>query len=104
MPVLPDVRLDDHGLGAEPALALGGLDHGKPDAILHRAERIEELELGENLGAAAGVFRETAYAYERRGSNGVENAVVDTAAARGLGRTSCLFARVRVGKGGCHIT
>ena len=38
-------RLDDGGLGREDALALGGGDHGVADAVLHAAQRVEELGL-----------------------------------------------------------
>ena len=40
-------RLDDGPAGLEQARALGGLDHRQPDPVLHRAARVEHLELRE---------------------------------------------------------
>src|SRR5258706_6831725 len=45
MPGIPRRRLDDRAAGPEEAGLLGSLDHGQPDAVLHRAARVERLEL-----------------------------------------------------------
>ena len=42
-------RLDDRAAGLEAAVLLRRLDHREPDAVLHRAARVQVLELGEEL-------------------------------------------------------
>src|SRR5205814_10396015 len=44
--------LDDRPAGPEPALPLGSLDHREADAVLHRAARVEILELRHDARAA----------------------------------------------------
>ena len=45
-------RLDDRAAGPKATVLLGGLDHREADAVLHRAARIQVLELREQLGPA----------------------------------------------------
>src|SRR5690606_27993234 len=56
-------RLDDGSAGAQTAVALGGIDHGKADAILYRAAGVLRFQL-EKEGARAGV--QAADAHQRR--------------------------------------
>jgi hypothetical protein len=44
---VPRRRLDDRPAGLEQPVALGRLDHGHADPVLHRPARIQILELGE---------------------------------------------------------
>ena len=51
MPVLPEVgSISVVTPGTIRPRLLGGIDHGEADAVLHRAERVEEFELGQDLG------------------------------------------------------
>ncbi len=45
--------LHDRAAGAQPAVALGGLDQGHGDAVLDRPAGVEHLELGHQLRAQA---------------------------------------------------
>ena len=54
MPVLPRGRLDQTlSPGLMLAALLGGVDHRHADAVLHRGQRVEEFELGQDLGLDA---------------------------------------------------
>ncbi len=46
-------RLDDRAARLEQARPFGRLDHRQPDAVLHRAARVEHLELGQDEGLAS---------------------------------------------------
>ena len=46
-------RLDDRPSGLQQPFALGRLDHPEPDAILHRAARVQHLQLREDRGLDA---------------------------------------------------
>jgi hypothetical protein len=69
-------RLDDDTARLEATVALGGVDHGATDAVLHARERVEELELHEDLGLET--FGDLVEAHERGVADGVEDAVIDS--------------------------
>ena len=50
MPVLPLVGSTIDGVRREEPGFLGGVDHRHGDAVLHAVGRVEELELGGDLG------------------------------------------------------
>ena len=64
MPVLPLVgsRMIVSGL-IRPGL-LGRVDHGDPDAVLHAVRRVEEFQLGDDVGD--GAFGDPAQPDQRR--------------------------------------
>ena len=72
--------LDDGLAGLERAGLLGFLDDRDGEAVLHRTCRVERLELHVEVYA---VWREVVDADGGRVADGVENAVIDLAAARG---------------------
>ena len=55
----------------------------RPDAVLDRPERVEELELGEDFRDRAGGLRQFADAHQRRVADGLDDAVMDALARRG---------------------
>ena len=57
MPVLPRGRLDQHGVRLDRARGLQGLDHRDADAVLDADERVEELELDQDVGLDAALRR-----------------------------------------------
>ena len=60
-------RLDQRILARrDPAGLLHRLDHADADAILHAGQRIEELELREQVGLDALLLRELVEPHERR--------------------------------------
>ena len=65
-------RLDDRPARLELPLALGLLDHREADPVLHRAARVQVLELGEDprRGPAARAGRAGRSAVRRRGRGG----------------------------------
>ena len=77
-------RLDQGGAGLDAALAFGGLDHGNPDAVLDRAERIEKFALCQDLRLHPLVFGQSAEPHQGRGPDGLDDAVIDAAAKFGL--------------------
>src|SRR6202000_1626161 len=70
--------------GLEHALELQGLDHGRADAVLHRADRVEELQLGQDLALGLQRPRQVGQADQGRVADGVDDGVVDLAAALAL--------------------
>ena len=74
-------RLDDRAARTQLPLALGGLDHRHADAILVRAARIQELELGEQR--RAGLAPERDQPHDRGVPDQVEDGRV--VAAHGAG-------------------
>ena len=69
---VPGGRLDDRAAGTQPPVALGGLDHREPDAVLHGAARVEVLELGEDRPGH--VARDPVEPDDRRRPDQVEDA------------------------------
>ena len=63
-------RLDDRAARLELPLALGLLDHREADPVLHRAARVQVLELGEDAGVAR--RREPVEPYDRRRADELE--------------------------------
>ena len=47
--MLPDVGSTIVPPGSQQAVALGGVDHGDRDPVLHAAARVDELDLGEEV-------------------------------------------------------
>ncbi len=87
-------RLDDRAAGLQLPLALGRLDHREPDPVLHRAARIQVLELGEDPCAAR--WRQLLEPHDRRRADQVEQRWVLArhrreayATRRRLGLTRC---------------
>ena len=66
MPVLPEVGSTMTLSGAELARPLRRIDHRQRDAVLDRRERVEELELDEDLGLAAELRRQAVETDQRR--------------------------------------
>ena len=69
-------RLDDGAARLEEAIAFRRLDHGQPDAVLHRAPGIEHLELRQEqrlLIGRAEVASDPAQANQGRPANQLEN-------------------------------
>ena len=50
-------RLHDHAAFAQPALPLGGLYHPQGDAVLHRATRVQVLDLREHVARPRDALR-----------------------------------------------
>src|SRR5690606_27511112 len=71
---VPAGPLDDGAAGLQHPLPLGVLDHREPDPVLHRATRVEELDLGEDGAREAGA--EPPEPDERRLADGVEDGVL----------------------------
>ena len=78
-------RLDDRAARPQAAVALGGLDQAQRDAVLDRAARVEQLELGHELRRQAGA--DAAQAHQRRLADRVEDRVLDVG-LRGRWRAS----------------
>ena len=74
MPVLPLVASITVWPGFSSAVALGGLDDAERQPVLDRAERVERLELGEELDAFR---REPREAHDRRVADRLEDGVID---------------------------
>jgi hypothetical protein len=75
-------RLDEGGLARlDLALRFQALDHGDADAVLDRGDRVEELELGKDFGLDAIGVRELVEPDDRRVADGVDDGIVDAAAA-----------------------
>src|SRR5436190_3708273 len=68
-------RLDDRRAGPDLARLLRLVDHRDRDAILHRRERVERLELRQYLGRV--LRADSANAHERRVSDELRDVVVD---------------------------
>jgi hypothetical protein len=66
-PGVPARRLQDDGVGLDQARLLGRVDHGDPDAVLHAVRRVEEFELGDDVGD--GAFGHAAQPDQRRVSD-----------------------------------
>src|SRR5207247_441130 len=66
----------------DEAVALGRLDHGKADAVLHAPARVEVLELRPHLGADAVELGEARQAHDRRRSDQVERRAGDVGGER----------------------
>src|SRR5581483_861731 len=68
----------DRGVLVDLSLALGGVDHGDADAVLHRPQRVEAFHFGDH-----GAFRVADHALqadERRVADRLRDVVVDLAA------------------------
>jgi hypothetical protein len=82
MPVLPEVGSTERGLARlDLAFRFQALDHGDADAVLDRGDRVEELELGKDFGLDAIGVRELGEPDDRRVADGVDDGIVDAAAA-----------------------
>ncbi len=77
-------RLDQGRIGIDLAGGLHGLDHADADAVLDARNRVEELELDQDLGINSALLRQPVQAHERGVADGFRNRAVDAAAA-GLG-------------------
>ena len=70
-------RFDDDRFFFEDPLFLGVIDHRHADAILHAAERIEELALERDRGS--GAFGDLVQFDQRRAADGLDNVFVNFA-------------------------
>ena len=75
-------RLDQDRARPEPALGLHRLDHADPDAVLDAADRVEEFELEQQVGARAFLGARRGHADQRRVADGLGDAVVDASPTR----------------------
>jgi hypothetical protein len=78
-------RLDERRAGADAAVGLHGVDHRHADAVLDAGDRVEELELQQDLGVDAALPGHALEAHEGRVADGVGDGPVDVAAARTVG-------------------
>ena len=83
MPVLPLVGSTMVAV-LDQALGLQGLDHRDADAVLHRGQGIEELQLGDHLALGLQLGGQPRQADQRRVADGVEDGVEDLAPAGAL--------------------
>ena len=81
MPVLPEVGSISVRAGTDRARRLQGVDHADADAVLDARDRVEELELGQDVGLDAALLRQPVQAHERRVADGLGDRIVDAAAA-----------------------
>ena len=80
MPVLPEGRFDEDGLRSDGAARLAGLDHGAADAVFDRGQGIEELALADQHRLAPRVRGQAVETDHGCRADGIEDAVVDSAA------------------------
>ena len=83
---MPAGGFDDHGVGTQAPVALGGLDHRDPDAVLDAAGGVERLELDQHDAAKALV--QPGNFDERRVADRIDDAVVNPSHG---GRSSLLL-------------
>ena len=82
MPVLPEVGSISVVLpGVILPWASSALDHRHADAVLDRGDRVEELQLGQQVGLDAVLLGQLVEADDRRVADGVGDRRVDAAAA-----------------------
>ena len=80
--MLPEVGSTIVPPGFELPVALGRLDHRQADPVLHRAARVQVLELREQLGAAG--RRDPVEPHDRRRTDEVEDVGYSRAIRREL--------------------
>ena len=90
MPVLPEVGSIRVRAGLDRARRLQRIDHADADAVLDAGDRVEEFELGQDLGLDAALLRQPVQAHQRRVADRVGDGVVDPAAAGLVGSGSSL--------------
>ena len=93
MPVLPDVGSTRTVDRLEAARGFERVDHGDADAILDRGQRIEELELHQDLGLGAGGAGDPRQPHQWGVADRLGDAVVDAATAELADRFKCLDLR-----------
>ena len=80
MPVLPEVGSTIVPPGSSLPFVLERRDHRDADPVLDAGQRVEELELEEEVGLDPGFGDEPLDAHQRRVADGLDDAVVDPAA------------------------
>ena len=70
--------------GTNFAFGFGGGNHRVPDAVLDRGQRVEEFELGDQVGLAAFRLGHAGDPHQRRCANRIDNGIVDLAAEFGF--------------------
>ena len=81
MPVLPEVGSIRWSCRARFPGLFERLDHGDADTVLHARDRIEEFELGQQVGLDALFLGELVQADDGRVADGFEDGIVDVAPA-----------------------
>ena len=74
-------RLDQGAAGLEGAGRLQRVDHADADAVLDAGDRVEELELGQEIGLHAALAADAVEAHDGGVADGVGDGIVDPAAA-----------------------
>ena len=83
MPVLPEVgSISMVRAGRDLARGFQRLDHRDADAVLDAGDRIEEFELGQEIGVDALLLGDLVQPHERRIADRLGDRIVDAAATR----------------------
>ena len=90
------------------SLSLGLLDHGQPDPVLDRAQRIEEFQLQREVGHQPVLGRDPGQPHQRRGADHFQDAAINPPAgvrivpAGRAGRTAKFGCRVSALRASYH--
>ena len=83
-------RLDEHAAtGRNLALRLQSVDHRDADAILDAGDRVEELQLGQEMGVNAFFLGDLVYAHERRVADRIGDGRVNATASGQMRVLAC---------------